>query len=220
MAEMVKTKSFDEEVYTRLEMQDLILFGAYLVSKHGEICTFERLVAECFMRFPKIFAFKRFPQWPDPLKFDRQLRTLREKGLIVGRARDHFLLTKFGEEKARKIEKILKNKGALNQKKKTSKGRSVDDRLIAYLKESAQFRAFIKNPEDFSISEPEFRNILRCTLETPDRVLKQNLEYCKNLANSYKEKELLEFLLFCEEKFIKEEIKNGKGITNRHNKNT
>jgi len=51
------------------------------------------------------------------------------------------------------------------------------------------------------MSEPEFRNLLRCTLETPLRVLKQNLEYYKKLAEAYDEKELIDFLLLCERRF-------------------
>jgi len=159
MAKITRPKCYDEEVYTRIEMQDLILFGIYSVSKNGEICTFERLVAECFMGFPKIFAFKRFPEWPDSLKFDRPLRTLREKGLIVGGAKDYLSLTKFGEKKAIRTKENLESKGILNQRKKISKGRSTDDRLITYLKETSQFKAFIMNPDNFFISDPEFRNI-------------------------------------------------------------
>jgi len=209
MAKTTRPKCYDEEVYTRIEMQDLILFGIYSVSENGEICTFERLVAECFMRFPKIFAFKRFPEWPDSLKFDRPLRTLREKGLIVGGAKDYLALTKFGEKKAIQTKESLESKGNLNQRKKISTGRSGDDRLIVYLKDCPQFKAFLRDPDNFTISEPEFRNILRCTLETPKRVLKQNLEYYKNLANSYNENQLLKFLLLCERKFIKGGTQNG-----------
>ena len=209
MAKITRPKYYDEEVYTKIKMQDLILFGIYSVSKNGEICTFERLVAECFMRFPKIFTFKRFPEWPDSLKFDRPLRTLREKGLIVGGVKDYFSPTNFGEKIAMQTKKRLAGKNILKQRKKTPTGRSADDRLITYLKGTPQFKAFIMNPDNFTISEPEFRNILRCTLETPKRVLKQNLEYYKNLANLYNEIQLSEFLLFCERKFIREGGKDG-----------
>ncbi|MEW6456867.1 MAG: hypothetical protein AB1410_09185 [Acidobacteriota bacterium] len=155
MAEIVRTKNYDEELYTKVEMQELILFGIYLVSKNGEICTFERLVAESFTRFPKVFAFKRFSKWPDSLKFDRPLRTLREKGLIVGGAKDYFSLTKFGEKLAIQIKERLEGERVLNQRKKASKGRSVDDRLVSYLKDSLQFKTFLKDHKNFSISEKE-----------------------------------------------------------------
>jgi hypothetical protein len=121
-----------------------------------------------------------------------------------------LFLTEFGERKAKEVEAILNGQKATPSLKKVKPvKRSVDDKLVVFLKESPQFGAFLKNSSNFSMSEPEFRNILRCTLETPKRVLKQNLEYCKNLANSYNEKQLLEFLVFCERKFIKEEGKSG-----------
>jgi hypothetical protein len=208
------TYKYKEEIYTTIKTQDLILFGIYSVSKKGETCTFERLVAECFLNFPKVFGFMRYPNWPDSLKFDRALRTLREKGLIVGGAGGKYSpgeisLTKFGEKIAKETEAILNNQKILTPKKLKPSGRSIDDKLIQYLKDSPQVKKFLVNRDEFSISEPEFRNILRCTLETPERVLKQNLEYFKNLTKSYNEKQLLDFLLFCEDKFIKKRSNNN-----------
>lgn len=200
---------FDEKVYTKIGMQDLILFGILSVISSGETCTFERLVAECFRKFPKVFSFKRYPDWPDSLMFDRPLRTLRHRGLIVGGAKDHFQLTEFGKKKAREVGKNLTNEKIVKHRQKSSPGRSIDDRLIAYLKETPQFKAFQKNSLNLPISELELRNIFRCTLETPLRVLKQNLEYCKNLAELYKEKELLNFLSFCEDHLPRGGKKNG-----------
>lgn len=195
---------YDEKIYTSVGLENLILYGIYLFSKRRENCTFEKLVAECFSQFPKVFAFKRYPEWPDSLKFDRPLRKLREKGMIVGNIKDFFSLTKFGEQKAVEIENILKKVNVIFYKKrKDSQERSIDDRLIAYIKDSDSFKKYINDPSNFSISEPEFRKLLRCTLETPFRVIKQNLEYYKKLANLYKEEKLFKFLLSCEKRFIR-----------------
>ena len=94
---------YKEEVYTKIKIQNLIVFGIYSVTQICETCTFERLVAECFLDFPKVFGFRRYPEWPDSLKFDRVLRTLREKGLVVGGAGGRyspgeFSLTEFGKK--------------------------------------------------------------------------------------------------------------------------
>ena len=195
---------YDEKTYTGVGLEDLVLYGIYLVSERREICTFEKLVAECFSQFPKVFAFKRYPEWPDSLKFDRPLRKLREKGMIVGTIKDAFSLTKFGKQKTIEIENILKKVNKFFYKKrKNYQERSIEDRLIAYIKDSDSFKKYINDPSNFTISEPEFRKLLRCTLETPLRVIKQNLEYYKKLANSYKEEELFNFLLSCEKQFIR-----------------
>lgn len=197
-------KKYDEEIYLALNKEDLILVGIYLISEKGERSTFERLVAECFINFPKVFSFKRYPQWPDSLRFDRDLRTVREKGLAVGSAKDYFSLTDFGKQKAIDAMKKLDKAWAINkQKKKIIPVRSADDKLVEYLKNSYHFRSYLRNPTDFSISELEFRRLLRCTLETPLRVLKQNLQYYKKIAKYYNEKELFDFLTYGENRFIK-----------------
>lgn len=202
-------EKFDRKMYTKIKVQDLILFGIYSVINNNETCTFERLVAECFRRFPKVFGFKRYPSWPDSLKFDRPLRTLREEGLIVGTVRDHFELTEFGRKTAENVQSILENKVTIVSRKVTTKGRSVDDKLIEYIKESELFKRFLNNSLEFTLSDSEFRSFLRCTLETPKRIIKQNLKYYKNVANSYNENQILQFLSFCERKFLDEKNNNG-----------
>ncbi|MBX5326975.1 MAG: hypothetical protein ACQXXH_06935 [Candidatus Bathyarchaeia archaeon] len=213
---MQNENELPREIYSEMEMQNLIVFSIYSVIKNGEVCTFERLVAECFLKFPKIFGFKRYAQWPDSLKFDRPLRTLREKGIIVGSARDHFELSKFGMQIAKEIESILLGKKQVTAAKKAKpSGRSVDDKLIEYLKNSVPFKKYMKNQSNFAISQSEFRSLLRCTLETPERVLKQNLEYYKNIARTYNEKDLLQFLSACEKQFVSRREDNGQRNTNK-----
>ncbi len=198
------TKKYPEKLYTNISIRDLIVVGIYFVLVKENSCTFERLVAECFTRFPKVFGFKRYPQWPDSLKFDRNLRTLRERGLVIGSSRGYLSLTKFGKQKALDIKKILeKNYKPTQKETKVLAGRSAEDRLITYLKNSRPFKSYLQNPTDFSISESEFVNLLRCTLETPLRILKQNLEYYKKISRDYDERQLLNFLLLCEKRFIK-----------------
>ncbi|MDI6788331.1 MAG: hypothetical protein QME51_08165 [Planctomycetota bacterium] len=215
------TQKYDEKIYTAIKNQDLMLFGIYSIIRNSETCTFERLVAECFSNFPIVFGFRRYPNWPDSLKFDRSLRTLREQGLIVGGMGGKYSpgeisLTEFGEKKAREIKIELNNiKHIIVNRRPKTTGRSIDDKLIDYLKSTSQFKKFINDRNVFSISEPEFRNILRCTLETPQRVLKQNLEYYKNLAKPYNETQVLEFLDHCENLFSKEGVIDGKGFTNK-----
>lgn len=198
------SRRFAPRTYMKFPVNDLILSSMYLIVSKGETCTFERLIAECFDNFPRVFSFKRYPKWPDALKFDRPLRTLREKGLIVGSPKDKFSLNKYGETKAIDIIKKLK-KGVAPKDRKISQStiRSADDRIIEYIKNTPAFVRYLSKPSSFSITDQEFRNLLRCTLETPDRVLKQNLEYYVKLAEEYNETEIAKFLLFCKRKYFK-----------------
>jgi len=193
---------YSEEIYKNIPINYLIVFGIYSLITRGEKCTFEKLVAECFNLFPKTFSLARYSQWPDSIKFDRPLRTLREKGLIIGNPRTLFSLTKFGEKIARDTAKILK---VGTQKKAPSyrMKRDAEINLITTLKNSEAFQRFLKNREGFLITEMEIRNLLHCTLETPLRIVKQNLTYAKNLANELNEKKLFEFLDLCHRRLTK-----------------
>lgn len=202
-------KKYKKEIYTKLNTWELILFSIYLIKKNKETCTFERLVAECFVNFPEVFSFNRYPHWPDSLKLDRPLRSLREDGLIIGGAGGKYSpgeikLTSLGESKAKETEEILNEKKFLTTFKiKIKTPRSIDEKLIYQIKTNKIFKKFLKNKKKFDISDIEFRDILKTTLETPIRILKQNLNYYKKLAENYNEKEILEFLSICEKKFIK-----------------
>ncbi|MBA7682421.1 hypothetical protein ES703_90771 [subsurface metagenome] len=103
-------KQYKENSYQSIQVQRLIVFSMYSIIKNSEECTFERLVKECFTLFPRKFGFYRYPEWPDSLRLDRQLRTLRTKGWIIGGAETIFSLTRFGEKIAKDTGKILLGK--------------------------------------------------------------------------------------------------------------
>lgn len=191
------TNAFPEEKYNKLAKENLILFGIYSVTRKRETCSFERLVKECFIFFPKAFGFARYPEWPDSLKFDRPLRTLRKRGWLVGGSKTLFSLNRFGENIAKETEQILTG-FSINNRNAQKPIRGADTALIYSLKESSAFNKFSGSRDSFSITEMDIRNLLRCTLETPLRVVRQNLQYSKNLASDYDEEDLLAFLEACE----------------------
>ena len=104
---------FDGEVYKRLGVNQLILFGIYSVISKQEKCTFEKLIEKCFNLFPGAFSFDQFPQWPDARKLDRPLRTLRKRKLIKGDPVTFFVLTSSGEKIAKELTRILTQKKLL-----------------------------------------------------------------------------------------------------------
>ena len=194
-------KNFDERTYAAIEIDRLMVFAMHSLLRNGEECTFERLVKECFTLFPKSFSLFRYPQWPDSNKLDRPLRKLREKGWIIGSPKIGFTLTRFGEKIASEVDHQLKGaKVTKGVAPKRLKGREMI--LINYIKESDAYKRFINDKGAFSLTEGEFRSLLRCTLETPPRVVKQNLILCKKLAEQCNESGILEFLDVCGEKEI------------------
>jgi len=100
-------KTFDEELYKKIAINDLIIFCIYFIIGKGEKCTFERLIKECFFLFPKVFSFTHIPQWPDSRKIDRPLRYLREEK-VINEIKGVFSLTKIGEKRAQDLVKVFK----------------------------------------------------------------------------------------------------------------
>ena len=105
-----RVKSFDEELYKKAHITDLILFGTNSVIENKEKCTFERLIKECFTLFPQIFSFSKYPQWPDSRKLDRPLRALRKRKLIIGDPKTSFSLTKLGKTIALETSKTFRQR--------------------------------------------------------------------------------------------------------------
>ena len=119
-------KTFDGQLYKKAKITDLILFGINSViegdedksssspfataRENKEKCTFERLIKECFTLFPESFSFSKYPQWPDSLKLDRQLRTLRKRKLITGDPKTSFSLTKLGKKIALETAKTFRQR--------------------------------------------------------------------------------------------------------------
>lgn len=101
-------KFFEEELYRRISLNELILFSIFLATEKKEKCTLEGLVKECFTLFPKSFSFGQFPKWPDSRKLDRPLRSLRKRKLITGNPKTSFVLTKAGRKIAEEIDKIFR----------------------------------------------------------------------------------------------------------------
>ena len=100
----------DEELYKKAKITNLILFSINSIIENKEKCTFERLIKECFTLFPEIFSFSKYPQWPDSLKLDRQLRTLRKRKLITGNPKTSFSLTKLGKKIALETAKTFRQR--------------------------------------------------------------------------------------------------------------
>jgi hypothetical protein len=99
---MVK-KIISENLSAKVSRNDLIVFSIRSIKEKGKKCSFEKLVEECFVLFPKAFYLDNLAQWPDSRKLDRPLRDLREKKIISGSPEQGFNLTKSGEKIAKAI---------------------------------------------------------------------------------------------------------------------
>ena len=106
----MKKKTFEEELYQKVSLNDLILFSIFSAAEKKGKCTFEELVKECFVLFPKSFSFSHLLKWPDSRKLDRPLRSLRKRKLITGDPKTLFSLTKLGKKRAEETTKIFRQR--------------------------------------------------------------------------------------------------------------
>jgi len=105
---MRKKVFFDEEIYSKIAINDLIIFAMYSIRKKEKECSFEDLVSECFKLFPETFVLSKYPKWPDSRKLDRPLRCLRKKNLIKGGPRTCFSLAQKGKKRSLEIVKSFR----------------------------------------------------------------------------------------------------------------
>jgi hypothetical protein len=194
----VITTEDKETTYTQMDIHSLILICIDSVIGNNEDCTFERLVYECFTNFARVFSLFRYPQWPDSNKLDRPLRKLRERGLIVGSPKIGFLLTEDGKHQVTKARKMLEHQIKVKSTPRVLKGK--ERNFVAYIKTNELYQRFVNNRSNFDLTDQEFIDLLRGTLETPKRVLRQNLAQYERLAEEFRDIELREFLKACESK--------------------
>lgn len=185
----------------KISIDELVIYAVYRIYQSGDECTFERLVYECFTLFPHEFGFKRYPQWPDSARIDKSwLRCRTDKGWLIGTVKESFRLTDLGIIIAQRVEKKLNMKKVPSTGSQNArvKDRERYDSILRNLRESDKYKEFIDNPEKFCLDEMSFRQLLGCTLETPLRVIKQNLRQYQYVADVYKETNVVRFLNTCE----------------------
>jgi hypothetical protein len=190
--------TFPASIYMTIGLDSLLIYCVKRVIAGGEECTFERLVCECFTLFPQRFSFARYPQWPDAARINKTwLRCRTDKGLIVGSLQEGFRLTPSGERLAAKIEQVLRQHKVTGNIPQPGMSRSREEAVVRQIRATDAFARWLKDGPAFIISNSEFRALLNCTLETPRRVLRQNLLFYKAMAQALEDSEALRFLDVC-----------------------
>ena len=191
-------QNFSELKYKNLANDQLIAYAILSIKRQRDECTFERLVRECFVLFPKSFGFYRYPEWPDSIKLDRPLRDLRHKRLVSGSNQTKFNLTGLGERYALEIEKSLT--GGTSFKKATLILGRREKRLLDAIGNSDEFQTYLRVGEKLHINILTLKKLFFGTMETPKAVVVKNIEHLLTIAKEGNRLELLDFLNFCKQK--------------------
>lgn len=199
MGGVVEHPSVPEDVYAKIPVDDLVLYAAKRVLDSSEECTSERLVYECFTLFPKQFCLQRYPQWPDSARVNKSWwRCRTDKGWLAGSVQEGFRLTPKGGRVADQVAaKLSAGKGA--KARPSQRPRERYEAVLRYIRKNELFARFNADLGGFRLTEMEMRNFLGGTLETPVRVLRQNLHYYVDVAGEYGDKEVARFLAVCKQ---------------------
>jgi len=191
---------FNPDIYTKIALTDLLVYSIYYLSDQGGEITSEDVISACFRLFPKRFALRKFPHWPDSAVVSRRWSDCRNRGYIVGNTVKGFKLTPKGFRFAEKVGKVLGGQHPLRRVPTEMRTRA--GRFVRSIETSDAFIHYRKNGKNSKINEFEFRSMLLCTMESSSETLKRNLDQFKEYVSLYNRKDLSSFLDICEDKFF------------------
>jgi len=203
---------FDPEYYSKVTLNDLVVYSVYYLHKQGSEITSEDIISACFVLFPKRFSMRKYPQYPDSGIVSRRWSDCKSKGHLRGSASKGFKLTAKGSRRAQKVEKSLgkpmkpvRVKKAKVEKPAVPKKEAIHPELKAqakkYIRSIQASDAYKYFQKEMLPNEFDFRSLLLCTMESPPETLTRNLEQFKEYATMLERKDLLTFLSYCEDKF-------------------
>lgn len=213
---MTRKKSppqFDPANYSKLLLNDLVVYSVYYLHKQGLETASEDIISACFTLFPQRFSLKKYPQYPDSGIVSRRWGECKRKGYLKGNAIKGFQITARGIKRAEKVEKLLGKplkpvrveKAKAEESAVPGKEAAVHPELKRHAKKyvrsietSDAYRHFKRG---LPLNEFDFRSMLLCTMESPPTTLARNLNQFKEYVNIHERKDLLSFLEFCEGKF-------------------
>lgn len=195
------TRTVPKAPVPSVSIDHLLTYAVALVKEKGEECTFERLVCECFTLFPQHFGMQRYTQWPDSLRVNKSWwRCRSHHGWLIGSVQEGFHLTDQGAKVASRVAQLVAQDPTL-PKRMYEGGRSRDryQSMLRHVRRTTAFMDYSAAPDSFSPTDSALRQLLNATMETPLRILKQNMLAYRQAAEAHNDSEVLAFLAACDE---------------------
>ena len=203
--------TFDPNRYTRITLNDLMVYAICHLHRQALEITSEDVVSACFMLFPKRFSLHKYPHWPDSAVVARRWSDIKRRGYLRGDASKGFQITARGAKHAQKVEKSLGRpiKPVPPPKPKTQ--RMADSVPTIHPELKARARKYVRTIETsdaykhyrkrIPLNEYDFRSLLLCTMESPPATLARNMEQFKEYVRIQDRTDLLSFLESSEARF-------------------
>ena len=204
---------FDPNIYSKIILNDLVVYAVHYLHKQGSAITSEDVISACFVLFPKRFSLRKYPQWPDAGIVSRRWSDCKSKGYLRGNAISGFQITAKGIKRAEKVGKSLGEplKPVRVPKARTTKEPVASTQKIhpdlkarakKYVRSIEMSDAYKHYKRKLPLNEFDFRSLLLCTMESPPKTLARNLNQFKEYVNIHNRTDLSSFLEYCEGKFL------------------
>ena len=203
---------FNPDSYTKITLNDLVIYSIYYLRKQGSEIAAEDVISACFVLFPKRFSLRKYPHWPDAGIVSRRWNDCKRRGFLRGNAVEGFQLTARGAKRAEKVEKSLgkpiKPVSLQRLKPKTPAAPEqtahpeVKARARKYIRSIESSDAYRHYKRKTPLNEYDFRSLLLCTMESPPTTLARNMEQFKEYVRIHDRTDLLSFLESSETRFL------------------
>tara|TARA_B100001964_G_scaffold233959_1_gene291930 strand:+ start:220 stop:882 length:663 start_codon:yes stop_codon:yes gene_type:complete len=195
---LAELKMFEENKYSNIGMNELIVYTVHILSENNHIVTREELVLGAFKMFPKKFGLKGHEDWPDSAVIDKRWIDCRHLDYISGTNKSGLSVLPKGLALVKTTEKKLKISS--NKSAKEFENRTRSGKIVSIMEKSDGYKKYLETKKIEEINEFELREILHCTMDSTPEILNrsyteliQHLEVCKKsqmikFLNSLKEK--------------------------------
>jgi hypothetical protein len=194
METMESKRGFEPAQYLDLSQDHLVAVALWFLLHEKKETSFENLVAEAYLSFPKRFQLEGYPQWPNAHVVGKAwVRCRTDKKWMTGSASAGFELTPFGERVAEKILSKLQSKKSGKATERRGSRQTISARVVLAVESSPAYAKY-KSGDVGSISEYEFCELLYCTLESTPETVNKNFEVVRQNVSEYGRKDLFNFL--------------------------
>ena len=136
-----KLKMFEENKYSEIGMNELIVYTTFKLSEEKSTITREELVLGAFKLFPKKFSLKGHDNWPDSAVIDKRWLDCRHKEYLSGTNTEGLSILPKGIELVQLTEKKLKISSNQNKYRKDNRTRS--GKISTIMQNSDGYKKFL-----------------------------------------------------------------------------
>jgi hypothetical protein len=164
----------------------------------------EDIALECFKIAPDRFCWTRYPQYPDIQPAMKRLWDAKKMNLVRGSAKKGWALTPTGLDWLKpQIPKVESPLEAIRKATAKPVDRAQRNKVLNDVEQHEAFQKFRALRQKAEIRDFEFVDVLRCGLDSSPDVIRDRLERLRGQAHDAERKDIIDFVVFCEERFSK-----------------